>query len=220
MNWSLYSRFVGDIFGAPLAFEALLAFFLESTFPGCGSSGGTACPQDPPRDDLAHPPRDGLRHTSSLPRTRSCRTRWATPSNPKTNRAELDDFLAVLTNKVQLSPSVARHHRCVHDRGAFVMGVALSSCASARSRAAPTPPCRCTARPRASGPGSPVVAGLAVVVTGDLRGRHHDRGPADEEMAAAEALYESSDGHAPFSLFTIGSLDGKDKLVSVEVPGC
>ena len=39
------------------------------------------------------------------------------------------------------------------------------------------------------------------------------------KMAAAEALYESSDGHAPFSLFTIGSLDGKDKLVSVEVPG-
>lgn len=34
MNWSQYSRFVGDIFGAPLAIEALLAFFLESTFLG------------------------------------------------------------------------------------------------------------------------------------------------------------------------------------------
>jgi cytochrome d ubiquinol oxidase subunit I len=34
MNWSNYSRFVGDIFGAPLAIEALLAFFLESTFLG------------------------------------------------------------------------------------------------------------------------------------------------------------------------------------------
>jgi cytochrome d ubiquinol oxidase subunit I len=34
MNWSEYSRFVGDIFGAPLAVEALLAFFLESTFLG------------------------------------------------------------------------------------------------------------------------------------------------------------------------------------------
>ena len=31
MNWSDYSRYVGDIFGAPLAVEALLAFFLEST---------------------------------------------------------------------------------------------------------------------------------------------------------------------------------------------
>ncbi len=34
MNWSNYSRFVGDVFGAPLAVEALLAFFLESTFIG------------------------------------------------------------------------------------------------------------------------------------------------------------------------------------------
>ncbi len=34
MNWSEYSRFVGDIFGAPLAIEALSAFFLESTFLG------------------------------------------------------------------------------------------------------------------------------------------------------------------------------------------
>jgi cytochrome d ubiquinol oxidase subunit I len=34
MNWSAYSRFVGDIFGAPLAMEGLLAFFFESTFIG------------------------------------------------------------------------------------------------------------------------------------------------------------------------------------------
>ena len=34
MNWSAYSRLVGNIFGAPLAIEALLAFFLESTFLG------------------------------------------------------------------------------------------------------------------------------------------------------------------------------------------
>jgi cytochrome d ubiquinol oxidase subunit I len=34
MNWSNYSRFVGDVFGAPLAIEALVAFFMESTFLG------------------------------------------------------------------------------------------------------------------------------------------------------------------------------------------
>ena len=34
MNWSNYSRFVGDIFGAPLAMEGLAAFFVESTFLG------------------------------------------------------------------------------------------------------------------------------------------------------------------------------------------
>jgi cytochrome d ubiquinol oxidase subunit I len=34
MNWSIYSKFVGDVFGAPLAIEGLAAFFLESTFLG------------------------------------------------------------------------------------------------------------------------------------------------------------------------------------------
>ena len=34
MNWSEYARFMGDIFGAPLALEALTAFFIESTFIG------------------------------------------------------------------------------------------------------------------------------------------------------------------------------------------
>ena len=33
-NWSYYSHYVGDIFGAPLAIEGLMAFFLESTFIG------------------------------------------------------------------------------------------------------------------------------------------------------------------------------------------
>jgi len=32
MNWSVYSEYVGDGFGAPLAMEGLAAFFLESTF--------------------------------------------------------------------------------------------------------------------------------------------------------------------------------------------
>jgi cytochrome d ubiquinol oxidase subunit I len=39
MNWSEYSRFVGDVFGAPLAIEGLLAFFMESTFLGAWTFG-------------------------------------------------------------------------------------------------------------------------------------------------------------------------------------
>src|SRR5213594_2591708 len=34
MNWSVYSKYVGDVFGAPLAIEGLAAFFLEATFLG------------------------------------------------------------------------------------------------------------------------------------------------------------------------------------------
>lgn len=45
MNWSEYSRYVGDIFGAPLAIEALVAFFLESTFIGVWIFGWDKLPK-------------------------------------------------------------------------------------------------------------------------------------------------------------------------------
>jgi cytochrome d ubiquinol oxidase subunit I len=45
MNWSAYSRFVGDVFGAPLAMEGLAAFFLESTFLGLWLFGWSRLPK-------------------------------------------------------------------------------------------------------------------------------------------------------------------------------
>ena len=45
MNWSSYSRFMGDVFGAPLAIEALLAFFIESTFIGLWIFGWDKLPK-------------------------------------------------------------------------------------------------------------------------------------------------------------------------------
>ncbi|MGQ9598380.1 MAG: cytochrome ubiquinol oxidase subunit I [Anaerolineae bacterium] len=45
MNWSTYSRYVGDIFGVPLAIEGLLAFFLESTFLGIWIFGWDRLPK-------------------------------------------------------------------------------------------------------------------------------------------------------------------------------
>ncbi len=45
MNWSDYSRFVGDVFGAPLAMEGLAAFFLESTFIGLWVFGWNVLPR-------------------------------------------------------------------------------------------------------------------------------------------------------------------------------
>src|SRR5438128_5356142 len=45
MAWSEYSRFVGDVFGAPLAMEALLAFFVESTFLGLWIFGWQRLPK-------------------------------------------------------------------------------------------------------------------------------------------------------------------------------
>src|SRR5690625_7243030 len=48
MNWSAYSRFVGDISGAPLAIEGIAAFFLESTFLGRWIFGWVRLPKSIP----------------------------------------------------------------------------------------------------------------------------------------------------------------------------
>ncbi len=45
MNWSTYSRYVGGVFGAPLAMEGILAFFLESTFLGLWLFGWDRLPK-------------------------------------------------------------------------------------------------------------------------------------------------------------------------------
>src|SRR6188768_3820185 len=84
MNWSDYSRFVGDVFGAPLAVEGLLAFFLSRRSWACGSSGGTGCPRGctPPASGWSTWARSS-RPTSSWPPTPGCRTRSATPTTPR-----------------------------------------------------------------------------------------------------------------------------------------
>ena len=60
MNWSEYSRFVGDVFGAPLALEGLLAFFFEATFIGLWIFGWDKLPR-------------GLHLATHLARRRSAR---------------------------------------------------------------------------------------------------------------------------------------------------
>ena len=103
MNWSDYSRFVGDIFGAPLAFEALLAFFLESTFLGIWIFGWGRIPEK------LHASTMWLTHIGTvlsayfiLAANSFMQNPVGFKFNPATGRAEMDDFLAVLVNKVQL----------------------------------------------------------------------------------------------------------------------
>jgi cytochrome d ubiquinol oxidase subunit I len=63
-----------------------------------------------------------------------------------------------------------------------------------------------------------LVAGLGVAVTGDFQGKIMTE-VQPMKMAAAEALYNTEDSNAPFSLFTIGTPDGKEEKFSITVPG-
>ena len=69
-NWSNYSWFVGDIFGAPLAIEGILAFFMEATFIAVMFFGWDKVSK---RFHLAQqlPVPPGIRHLAVLPHLRS-----------------------------------------------------------------------------------------------------------------------------------------------------
>ena len=112
MNWSSYSRFVGDIFGAPLAIEGLLAFFLESTFLGLWIFGWGRLSQ---RVHLATIWIAAIGTVLSAYFILAANSWMQHPVgytvNPVAGRAELTDFLAVLTNEHRA------HHVPAHDPG-------------------------------------------------------------------------------------------------------
>lgn len=221
MNWSDYSRFVGDIFGAPLAIEALLAFFLESTFLGLWIFGWGRIPEK------LHAGCMWAVHIGTLLSAYfilAANSFMQNPVgyryNPESGRAELTDFAAVLTNKVQLVTFPHVVFAAYMVGGAMVMGVGLWHLRRVNAATAPAGRADLGMYRKATRLGAVVtlVAGLAVAVTGDVQGKIMTE-VQPMKMAAAEALYESSDSNAPFSLFTVGSLDGSEEKFSVTVPG-
>lgn len=97
MNWSEYSRFMGDVFGAPLAIEALLAFFLESTFIGLWIFGWDKLPKK------IHLASIWLVSISTALSAFWILTANSFMQNPvgyilQNGRAETNDFLAIITN--------------------------------------------------------------------------------------------------------------------------
>jgi cytochrome d ubiquinol oxidase subunit I len=103
MNWSDYSRFVGDVFGAPLAMEALLAFFLESTFLGLWIFGWDKLS---PRLHLVTIWLAAIGTNLSAYFILAANSWMQHPVgyrfNAKTNRAELTSIWKVLTNSTAL----------------------------------------------------------------------------------------------------------------------
>jgi cytochrome d ubiquinol oxidase subunit I len=214
MNWSDYSRFVGDIFGAPLAIEGLLAFFLESTFLGLWIFGWDKLPR------ALHAACMWLVHLGTLLSAYfilAANSWMQNPVgyefNPDTGRAELTDFWAVMVNKVQLVSFPHTVTACYLTGAAFIAGVAFWLMMRRTTPEEDRPMYRKAVR---IGSVVALVAGLAVAVTGDLQGKVMTE-VQPMKMAAAEALYET-EAPADFSLFTIGSLDGSEEIFSVKIP--
>jgi cytochrome d ubiquinol oxidase subunit I len=225
MNWSDYSRFVGDIFGAPLAIEALLAFFLESTFLGLWIFGWGRIPEK------LHAATMWIVHIGTLLSAYfilAANSFMQNPVgyrfNPETGRAELTDFFAMLTNEVQLItfPHVVLAAYMVG--GAVVMGVSLHLMRREALRSEGLDPTIGDAplyrKATRIGAVVTLVAALGVAFTGDIQGKIMTE-VQPMKMAAAEGLYESvAEGEgAPFSVLTLGTLDGQHANPIIEVPG-
>jgi cytochrome bd ubiquinol oxidase subunit I len=213
MNWSDYSRFVGDVFGAPLAIEALLAFFLESTFLGLWIFGWDKLPRG------LHAGCMWVVHVGTLASSWFilAANSWMQHPvgheyNPETGRAELTDFAAVMFNKVQLVTFPHVVLAAYMTAAAFVLGV--SAWLYVRKGREQQPMYRKGIR---LGAWVMLVSGLGVAISGDFQGKIMTE-VQPMKMAAAEALYETEESCAPFSLFTIGTPDGKEAKFAIEVP--
>ena len=210
MNWSSYSRFVGDIFGAPLAMEGLLAFFLESTFLGLWIFGWDRLPKK------LHLASIWLAATGTLLSAYFilAANSWMQHPvgyviNAEKGRAELVDIKAVLTQKTALATFFHTVPSAAVTAVAFIAGISTYLIIKKRD----TEMARSTFK---MGAITMLVSFILVGVSGDLTARvMTEQQPM--KMAAAEALYNSQN-NAPFSLLTIGTLDGSKSVFQIGVP--
>jgi len=213
MNWSEYSRFVGDIFGAPLAIEGLLAFFLESTFIGLWIFGwGKLKPGLHLATIWVAAVGTAISAYIILAANSWMQHPVGYTVNEVAGRAELTDFLAVLTNKIALITFPHTITAAFLTTGAFILGISVYRLL--RGKAEEEKPFRTAAKVGAS---MLLVSGLLVAITGDIQGKLMTE-VQPMKMAAAEALWETEQP-AAFSIFTIGTLDGTEEVFAVRIPG-
>ncbi len=209
MNWSEYSRFVGDIFGAPLAIEALLAFFLESTFLGLWVFGWDKLPR------RVHAATFWMVAIGS-----NLSALWILIANSfmhepvgyvlRNGRAEMVDFGALLGN-----PHVWVQFPHVFFSGLatasfFVLGIAAWHLLRRSSDAVAFKRSFRIAIVTAA------ISSLLVILVGHQQAQHMVR-MQPMKMASAEALWESEDP-ASLSLFTISDVRNRRAVFSIRLP--
>ncbi len=210
MNWSAYSKFVGDVFGAPLAMEGLLAFFMESTFLGLWIFGWNKLS---PRLHLATIWLAAIGTSLSAYFILAANAWMQHPVgysvNPVTHRAELTSIIALLTNSTALASWPHVFFASFLITGAVVIAVAAWHLARGNDT-------QLFRRVLRLGLSVTLMAAIATAATGDIQARLMES-QQPMKMAAAEALY-NTESPASFSLFTIGSLSGNQQLWSIRVP--
>ena len=210
MNWSSYSRFVGDIFGAPLAMEGLLAFFLESTFLGMWIFGWDRLPKK------LHLASIWLASIGTLLSAYFilAANAWmqhpvAYTINAEKHRAELTSIIEVLTQKTAYITFLHTIPSAAFAAGGFMAGISAWLILKKKDEEMARPTLKL-------GLITVIISFILVGISGDAIGKVMTT-QQPMKMAAAEALYETTDS-APFSLFTVGTLDGSRSVFQIDIP--
>jgi cytochrome bd ubiquinol oxidase subunit I len=220
MAWSEYSRFVGDVFGAPLAMEALAAFFVESTFLGLWIFGWDRLPK---KIHLACIWAVAIATNLSAFFILAANSWMQHPVgsvfNEETGRAEMADIGAVLTNPTVLAAFPHTISAAFLTAGTFVAGIAAWWMVKLVRRGDAFT-AKDVYRPAVIlGLIAMIASGVGVAVTGDQQAKlMFDQQPM--KMASAEALC-TTQSNVSFSILAIGNLsnDCDDVKHIIEIPG-
>ncbi|RUW88875.1 cytochrome ubiquinol oxidase subunit I [Mesorhizobium sp. M7A.F.Ca.US.010.02.1.1] len=211
MNWAYYSHYVGDVFGAPLAIEGLMAFFLEATFVGLFFFGWEKL------SARAH-----LVVTWLVALGTNFSALWiliangwmqnpvGSAFNPDTMRMEVTDFMAVIFNPVAQA-------KFVHTVSAgYVCGAVLVLGVSAfymlRGRHIDL-----AKRSFVIAAAFGMASSLSVIVLGDESG-YAITDNQKMKLAAMEAMWETEPAPASFTAFGVPSMSDRTTHFAVHIP--
>lgn len=209
MNWSTYSRFVGDIFGAPLALEALLAFFMESTFIGLWVFGWNRLPEK------IHLACIWLVSIGTMMSAFWIMAANSFMHNPvgyvlQNGRAEMNDFIALLSNEKLW---VAFPHTIF---GSFATGaffiIGVSAWNIFRKRDIDL-----FKRSMNISLILGLISGLGLAISGHSQATYLMHAQP-MKMAAAEGLWEDSEDPAAWTLVTNIDVENKESTGRLEIP--
>ncbi|HWW48392.1 MAG TPA: cytochrome ubiquinol oxidase subunit I [Xanthobacteraceae bacterium] len=211
MNWSYYSHYVGDIFGAPLAIEGLMAFFLEATFVGLFFFGWDKLSK------IGH-----LAVTWAVALGSNLSALWiliangwmqnpvGSAFNPQTMRMEVTDFYAVLFNPVAQAKFVHTVSAGYVTASVFVLGVSAWYLLKGRH-------IDLAKRSMTVAASFGLAASLSVVVLGDESGylsSEHQK----MKLAAIEAMWKTEPAPAAFTAFGFPDQQARTTHYAVHIP--
>ncbi|WP_138933435.1 cytochrome ubiquinol oxidase subunit I [Roseovarius arcticus] len=211
MNWSYFSHYVGDIFGAPLALEGLMAFFLEATFVGLFFFGW---------DKLSKVGHLTVAWLVAIGSNFSAlwiliANGWmqnpvGAEFNPETMRMEMTSFFEVMFNSVAQAKFVHTVSAGYVTAAVFVLGVSAWYMLKGRH-------IELARRSITVAASFGLASALSVVLLGDQSGydvSHNQK----MKMAAIEGMWETEPAPAPFNLIGFPDQEARETHYAIKIP--